>query len=540
MKTRLFVFIIVTGLLFSCGPDPSTGAVSAVLPAPANLEYARVGESVSVELKWKDVSDSEVSFSILMRDTDNLSEIIQVATVPSGSTSWTISGKLTAGKSWYLGVRADAEDAECSSKTTWVVVYLEDMSKRPAARITSPVTATSTCLALSYDFINLEGLKKQEWGLCWSAEGEPDVECNHAAGPEIPADGAPVFQVIPNVKLDYGKDYKIRAYVTVSSGTYYSGAVNARLGAAPAPIKLDWKKEAFSGLPDGVEVYKTTSRLEGNAFQAWYAVADPSKVDFKVNVPSSAQTVDDQFTDDCLVLVNGGYFYNGRHTGLAVVDGVARGTIPDVRGSLRTGDAEYNELYHVTRGVFGVGYDGKPGVYWGGTAGDGQPLYFDMPLASVKGESKYPAVSMDCPCVPVSWAPSWALSAGPLLLMDGKIPFDFTETSRGKEYYLSNYEVIPYDIYGPGVSPDRTAAGYTADGKIILFVCDGRVSFSGGATLTQLARIMLGLGCVGAVNFDGGGSTAMVVKGEGHINDLSHVQTPANRPVVSTMGFYRK
>lgn len=33
-------------------------------------------------------------------------------------------------------------------------------------------------------------------------------------------------------------------------------------------------------------------------------------------------------------MINGGYFYNGRHTGISVVDGETAGTIPAVRGSL--------------------------------------------------------------------------------------------------------------------------------------------------------------------------------------------------------------
>ena len=119
--------------------------------------------------------------------------------------------------------------------------------------------------------------------------------------------------------------------------------------------------------------------------------------------------------------------------------------------------------------------------------------------------------------------------------MDGKCPFDFETTEKGDDFYLSNYEVMPYDIYGTTVKPDRTAAGYTADGKVILFIVDGRIAESDGATLVELAQIMKGLGCVAAVNFDGGGSTGMVVGGR-HLNDL----TGGNRPVVSTLGFYKK
>ncbi|MDE6801921.1 MAG: phosphodiester glycosidase family protein, partial [Muribaculaceae bacterium] len=55
------------------------------------------------------------------------------------------------------------------------------------------------------------------------------------------------------------------------------------------------------------------------------------------------------------------------------------------------------------------------------------------------------------------------------------------------------------------------------------------------ATLLELAQVLKGLGCGGAVNFDGGGSTGMMV-GDKHVNDV----TPNNRPVVSTIGFFKK
>ncbi|MDE6623117.1 MAG: phosphodiester glycosidase family protein, partial [Alistipes sp.] len=71
-------------------------------------------------------------------------------------------------------------------------------------------------------------------------------------------------------------------------------------------------------------------------------------------------------------------------------------------------------------------------------------------------------------------------------------------------------------------------------GRIVLFICDSRISESPGANLPELARILRGIGCVEAVNFDGGGSTGMMVGSE-HLND----QTPNNRPVVSTIGFFK-
>lgn len=56
----------------------------------------------------------------------------------------------------------------------------------------------------------------------------------------------------------------------------------------------------------------------------------------------------------------------------------------------------------------------------------------------------------------------------------------------------------------------HTAIGIRADGSIIFYTVDGRLAgHSKGTTLSQLANRLLELGCVEAVNMDGGGSTAI-------------------------------
>jgi hypothetical protein len=60
-----------------------------------------------------------------------------------------------------------------------------------------------------------------------------------------------------------------------------------------------------------------------------------------------------------------------------------------------------------------------------------------------------------------------------------------------------------------GAAP-RTAVGIKADGNIIFYVLDGRQQgYSYGAQLSTLAKRMSELGCVDAINLDGGGSTTI-------------------------------
>ncbi len=60
-----------------------------------------------------------------------------------------------------------------------------------------------------------------------------------------------------------------------------------------------------------------------------------------------------------------------------------------------------------------------------------------------------------------------------------------------------------------GAAP-RTAVGIKADGTVVFYTLDGRQSgYSYGAQIQTVARRMQELGCVDAINLDGGGSTAI-------------------------------
>lgn len=60
-----------------------------------------------------------------------------------------------------------------------------------------------------------------------------------------------------------------------------------------------------------------------------------------------------------------------------------------------------------------------------------------------------------------------------------------------------------------GTAP-RTAVGIKADGEIVFYTIDGRQQgYSYGVSLETLAQRMIELGCVDAVNLDGGGSTVI-------------------------------
>ncbi len=73
----------------------------------------------------------------------------------------------------------------------------------------------------------------------------------------------------------------------------------------------------------------------------------------------------------------------------------------------------------------------------------------------------------------------------------------------------------------PAIHP-RTAAGVTADGKVLLITVDGRnPTHSNGVTYSELADILVRWGARDAINLDGGGSTTFVMD-----NPLTAIKDP--------------
>ena len=83
----------------------------------------------------------------------------------------------------------------------------------------------------------------------------------------------------------------------------------------------------------------------------------------------------------------------------------------------------------------------------------------------------------------------------------------------------------------------RTAVGRRADGTVLLVVADGRNAEAAGLSMTELQAVMAALGCIDAVNLDGGGSTAMVVRGQvvNHPSDNRQFDAAGERPVAGAV-----
>lgn len=116
----------------------------------------------------------------------------------------------------------------------------------------------------------------------------------------------------------------------------------------------------------------------------------------------------------------------------------------------------------------------------------------------------------------------------------------------GHALLVENGQIKKYtkDVNVLGGVRARTAAGISKDGKTLyIAAAEGRTSRSAGLSLNSLSQFMVDTGSYKALNLDGGGSTAMVLKHLGE-NERDRVINPeknaGERKVVSGIGIYNK
>lgn len=192
---------------------------------------------------------------------------------------------------------------------------------------------------------------------------------------------------------------------------------------------------------------------------------------------------------------------------------------------------------------------------------------FDIILGSIEGEMKLgthltavvESVAENSSAIPIpkgkivltvdSKAPAEFLNPISTLKVGEKVTIHFSATGDQRwsqvkvgmgsvgGRLLINGEVNPN--LSAGAAP-RTAIGVTADGSIILYTIDGRqTGHSYGVQLKTLAKRMQELGCIEAINLDGGGSTAITAQMPGYENSsLMNKPSDGKERSLSTFFFF--
>lgn len=102
---------------------------------------------------------------------------------------------------------------------------------------------------------------------------------------------------------------------------------------------------------------------------------------------------------------------------------------------------------------------------------------------------------------------------------------DVTQMVGGGDILVKNGVVQNKFDTSIGGKNTRSAAGIKADGTLVLYALDKRSGVSNGLNLKSVAEYLKSIGCVDAINLDGGGSTTMHVRNG---NSLKIVNNPTD------------
>ena len=282
----------------------------------------------------------------------------------------------------------------------------------------------------------------------------------------------------------------------------------------------------YAPLPSTVQVFKTMDSLDGRPFIAFYVKArlKDKKLDFTVDTTLGRRLTPLKFYEKNakpLVVVNTTFFSFETNQNLNVVikNGKMAGynihTIP-MRGK------DTFQYRHPLGSAIGISKGREADVAWLLT--DSAQIYShasQFPVVNtikdsvlkpsfsyLKNISKYCSTE-DSACWPnykqmrfKKWKMQTAVGGGPALVQNGKIK-------------ITNEEELKFTGKAINDKHPRTAMGYTNDGYLIIMVIQGRFpGIAEGATLEQEAKLLIDLGCVEALNLDGGGSSCMLVNGK--------------------------
>jgi len=283
----------------------------------------------------------------------------------------------------------------------------------------------------------------------------------------------------------------------------YGGAGDAFVTKIDIELKINWiETTAQYTLPDGIRIFEGT-RTDPK-LKAFYIDADLNRPELSVRpyirgVNDKKNVKDFNRLEDAYASVNGGFFYKSSSILSAVVypTEVKAHNVDSVK-------REVNSVwrwYPVIRGFFGMKEDRSLSIDWIyhiTKSRDGIFTYTD-PLSYTINDP-VPREEPDYNFGTVYSNLLTGIGGGPVLIKNNSIRVTYAEE------VLWGKSGVGYSNRDP-----RTAVGYTTNKHVIMLVVDGRSDESAGVSLPELAQIMSDLGCVEALNLDGGGSSQLAV-----------------------------
>jgi hypothetical protein len=277
----------------------------------------------------------------------------------------------------------------------------------------------------------------------------------------------------------------------------------------------------YQPLPSSMHVLKTTTPLQQKAFIA-YAVLVPlsdRSIQFTADTTFKRRLTPSQFFEknkQPLLVINTSFFSFTTHQNLNIV--VKDHQLVAYQVHAIPGKGKDTLTWkHPIGSAIGITSSRLADVAWVFTDSSAKfPLAIQSPINPLKDSSALYTTAAFIKNLQVEqvkakrWKMQTAVGGGPVLLQQGKIA-------------IANNQELKFAGKAIEDKHPRSAIGYTADGTLVILAIEGRhPGIAEGATLSETAQLLLELGCVEALNLDGGGSTCLLVNGK-------HTITPSDK-----------
>ena len=269
----------------------------------------------------------------------------------------------------------------------------------------------------------------------------------------------------------------------------------------------------YQPLPTSAKLFKTTSPLNQKPFIAYALIvelSDPS-LDFTVDTTFNRRLTPAAFyqkNNKPLAILNTSFFSFTTHQNLNIVVKDGKQLAFQIHSIAGKGK-DTMTWRHPIGSALGINRFRMPDVAWVYTDSFAKyPLAIQQPIKPLKDSTALFTKQTFLKNLKSSqqkaknWKMATAVGGGPVLVQNGKIS-------------IANDQEMKFAGKAIDDKHPRSAIGYTADGKLVIVAIEGRhPGVAEGATLKETAQLLIELGCIEALNLDGGGSSCLLINGK--------------------------
>lgn len=278
--------------------------------------------------------------------------------------------------------------------------------------------------------------------------------------------------------------------------------------------QVNWYRvdSLFQPLPSSVQVWMTTDSMEGKPNIAYAVVAKLKDKNLHFTSDTSYKRRLTPFgfyekNNQPLIVVNTTFFSFSTHQNLNVV--IKDGKMVAYNIHSLPGKGKDTLTYrHPLGSAIGINRKREADIAWLFTDSTSTlPLALQAPVSpkrdSLPHFDKASFFStLQNPRIAKQWKMESAVGGGPVLLQQGEVR-------------ITNNEELKFAGKAINDRHPRTAMGYTAQNELVILAVEGRnPGKAEGVTLGQEALLLQSLGCVEALNLDGGGSSCLLINGK--------------------------